>query len=62
MNRHERTSALVPHLRLLASIFLLLTISSVAQQNNSDMRAICEANNINDPLNAPVGMQIAIPR
>lgn len=38
------------------------TISSVAQQNNSDMRAICEANNINDPLNAPVGMQIAIPR
>lgn len=38
------------------------TITAVALQNGTTTQAICDANNIDDPMNVPAGKQLAVPQ
>lgn len=37
------------------------TLSNVSQRSNSDMRDVATANNVDDPMNPPVGEQMVVP-
>lgn len=37
------------------------TMSSVSQRSNADMRDMANANNVDDPMNPPVGQQMVVP-